>query len=124
MLSHLDFVIVSSAREQRLIRVKVHPSDGSVVFVESIDQGSHAIVPQLDDAGVQRGEDPRPLRVERQAFHPVRFRLELGQHFLLNDDLCVIYYHALLAGPSASDKSFCGIINPKGNYSNANTNRK
>ena len=82
MLSHLDFVIVSSAREQRLIRVKVHPSDGSVVFVESIDQGSHAIVPQLDDAGVQRGEDPRPLRVERQAFHPVRFRLELGQHFL------------------------------------------
>ena len=28
------------------------------------------VVPQLDDAVVQAGEDPWPLRVERQSLHP------------------------------------------------------
>ena len=65
----------TSGHEQRLRVVKVHASHGPVVLVESIDEGSHAVVPQLDHAAVQRGEDPWPLRVERQALDAVGFRL-------------------------------------------------
>ena len=35
--THLYLIIVPAGDEQRLIAVKIHPSYGSVVFVESID---------------------------------------------------------------------------------------
>ena len=38
------------------------------MLVESVDERAHAVVPQLDDAIVQTRKDPRPCRVERQAW--------------------------------------------------------
>lgn len=45
-----------------------------------IEQGAHAVVPQLDDAVVQRGENPWSNGVERQPLHAIALRLELGEH--------------------------------------------
>ena len=47
--TNLYFIIVPSTHEQRLVGVKIHPTHRSVVFVESVDQRSHAVVPQLHD---------------------------------------------------------------------------
>lgn len=58
-------------------------ADGAVVLVELVDQGSHAVVPELDDAAVETRQDPWPLRVETQALHSVTLRLEFRQHLPL-----------------------------------------
>ena len=50
--TNLYFIIVSTGNEQGLVGVKIHPTNGSVVFVESVDQRSHAVVPQLHDTAV------------------------------------------------------------------------
>ena len=50
-------------------------ADGTVVFVEAIDQGTHAVVPQLDHTAVQGREDPWALRVEAQALDAVALGL-------------------------------------------------
>jgi hypothetical protein len=50
--TNLYFIIVPSTHEQRLVGVKIHPTHRSVVFVESVDQRSHAVVPQLHDTAV------------------------------------------------------------------------
>jgi hypothetical protein len=36
------------------------------VFLEAVDQGAHAVVPQLDGRGVQRDEDPWPEGGQQQ----------------------------------------------------------
>ena len=82
VIPDFDLVIVATADEERLGLVEMDASDGPVVFVELVDQRLHAVVPQLDDARVQRGQDPRPLTVEGQAFHSSRFRFEFRQHDL------------------------------------------
>lgn len=41
----LDFVVVTSRYEEGLRRVEVNGSDRTVVFFESINQGSHPVVP-------------------------------------------------------------------------------
>lgn len=55
-------------------------ADGAVVLVELVDQGSHAVVPKLDNAAVETGKDPWALGVEAQALHSVTLGLEFGQH--------------------------------------------
>ena len=50
--TNLYFIIVSTGNEQRLVGVKIHPTNGPVVFVESVDQRSHSVVPQLHDTAV------------------------------------------------------------------------
>lgn len=42
---HLDLIVVTSGDEEGLRRVKVNAANGAIVFFESIDQGTHAIVP-------------------------------------------------------------------------------
>lgn len=42
---NLDLVIVTPGHEQWLSTVKINTSDRSVVFLESIYQGSHAVIP-------------------------------------------------------------------------------
>lgn len=56
------------------------PADGAIVLVEAINEGPHAVVPELDHATVKAGEDPWTLAVEAQALHPVALCLELRQH--------------------------------------------
>lgn len=55
--------------------MEVNAAHGPVVFIEPIDESSHAVVPQLDHTRMQRGEDPWALGVERQALDAVRLGL-------------------------------------------------
>jgi hypothetical protein len=52
-LGYFDFVVVTPGDEQGLLVVETNPSDGSVVFVEFLEQCAHPIVPKLDGAIVQ-----------------------------------------------------------------------
>ncbi|KAG6408793.1 hypothetical protein SASPL_131816 [Salvia splendens] len=56
-------------------------ANGAVVLIESIDEGAHAVIPELDDAAVKTGEDPWALGVKAQAFHSIALGLEFRQHF-------------------------------------------
>ena len=52
----------------------------AIVLVETVDQSAHAVVPELDDAAVQAGQDPWPSRVKAQTLHAITLGLELRQH--------------------------------------------
>ena len=54
----LDLVVIASGDEEGLGLVEVDAANRSVVFFESINEGSHTIVPQLNSRGMQRNEDP------------------------------------------------------------------
>lgn len=41
----LDLVVVPSRDEQRLSLVEVDASDRTIMFLETIDEGSHTIIP-------------------------------------------------------------------------------
>lgn len=58
----LDLVVITAGHEQGLRRVEVNASDRTIMFFESIDECSHAVIPQLDSGGVKRDEDPWPGR--------------------------------------------------------------
>ena len=60
--------------------MKVDAAHRPVVLVKLVDQRADAVVPQLNDARMQRGENPRALRVEGEALHAARLAPELGQH--------------------------------------------
>jgi hypothetical protein len=53
VIPDFDFVVVTPGDEQGLLVVETNPSDGSVVFVEFLEQCAHPIVPKLDGAIVQ-----------------------------------------------------------------------
>jgi hypothetical protein len=40
--------------------VEIDASNGAVMFLESVNEGSHAVVPQLDGGGVKGDENPWP----------------------------------------------------------------
>jgi hypothetical protein len=60
----------TSGDEEGLGGVEVDAAHGAVVLIKAVDQCAHAVVPQLDDAAVQGGQDPWALGVEGQALHP------------------------------------------------------
>ena len=60
--------------------VKMNTTNRSVVFLKRIDQSSHTIIPELDGASVQTGENPWSFRVKAQTSNLVATGLELGQH--------------------------------------------
>ena len=49
---YLDFIIVSARHEQWLSLVKVNAAHWPVMFLESVDQGSHSVIPKLYRGGV------------------------------------------------------------------------
>lgn len=49
---HLDLVIITSGHEEGLGRVEVNGSNGAIVLFESIDEGSHAVIPELNSRRV------------------------------------------------------------------------
>mmetsp|Transcript_7624 Transcript_7624/g.18433 ORF Transcript_7624/g.18433 Transcript_7624/m.18433 type:complete len:242 (+) Transcript_7624:3479-4204(+) len=83
VIPDLDFVIVTSANDQRFGFVKINSSNRSVVLFESIDDGTNSVIPKLDDTVVQGGTHPRTIWVKGQSLHASRFRLELSKHILL-----------------------------------------
>lgn len=44
----LNLVVVTSRHKQGLGRMKVDTADGAIVLFESVNESSHAVVPQLD----------------------------------------------------------------------------
>ena len=45
LISCLDFVVVATGDEQRLLVVEVNSSDGALVVVEFLQQSAHSVVP-------------------------------------------------------------------------------
>ena len=76
----LHLVVVTARGEQRLGPVELDASDWAFVLLEGIDQGLHVVVPELDHAVVQGGQDPVSCRVETYSFDPVAVCLKLYQH--------------------------------------------
>jgi hypothetical protein len=48
----LDLVIVTAGNEERLGLVEIDASNGTIVLLKSVDEGSHAVVPELNGGGV------------------------------------------------------------------------
>lgn len=42
-----DLVVVATGNEERLRLVEIDASDGTIVLFETINEGSHAVIPQL-----------------------------------------------------------------------------
>ena len=40
----------------------------TIMFIVSVNEGAHTVVPQLDDPIVKAGQDPWPCRVEGQTY--------------------------------------------------------
>ena len=53
----------------------------TLMLVELVQKELQPVIPQLDDAVVQRGKHPRARRVERNRLYPVTLGLELSFHF-------------------------------------------
>lgn len=53
-----DLVVVTTRDEERLCFVEVDASNRSVVFLESIDERAHPIVPKLNGGGMEGDENP------------------------------------------------------------------
>ena len=79
----LDFRVITSGHEERLVRVEVHGAHWPFVLLESVYQGSHPVVPELDLSGVQGCEDPWTLWVEAQTLNTVGAGLELDEDRVL-----------------------------------------
>ena len=62
---NFDLVVVASGNEQRLRFVKVDTSHRSVVLLESINERSHPVIPQLYGRRMKRHENPWSSFVSR-----------------------------------------------------------
>ena len=54
----LNLVIIAPRDKQRLSLVKINTANRAIVFFEPVDQGSHAVVPQLDRRGMEGNKNP------------------------------------------------------------------
>lgn len=52
-VAYLNFEIVTAGHEERLLVVEVDAAHRAIVIIEFLQQRTHAIVPQLNDASVQ-----------------------------------------------------------------------
>ena len=87
--------------------MEVDAANRPVVLVEAVEEGAHAVVPHLDDAAVEAGQDPWAARVEGEALDPVAFGLELGEHLPPSSeegDLRSLSAAAALAGGGTVDR--------------------
>ncbi len=50
---HLYLIVVSSGHEERLLIVKADTPYGTLVLVKLLEEGAHAVVPELDHAVVE-----------------------------------------------------------------------
>jgi hypothetical protein len=55
----------------------------TVVFIESFQECSHAVIPKLDRAIVKRGKDPGAFWMESDALHTIALGLELKRNIKL-----------------------------------------
>jgi hypothetical protein len=55
-----NLVIIATGYEEWLSFVKIDAADWSIVFLESIYQCAHPVIPELDCGGVKSHKDPWP----------------------------------------------------------------
>lgn len=53
IVPNFNLIIISARNKQRLLIMETYSSNGSVVFIEFVEQGAHAVIPQLDNAIMQ-----------------------------------------------------------------------
>jgi hypothetical protein len=54
----LDLIVVSAGDEERLRLMKVDSANRAVMFLKSVDERAHAVIPKLDCGGMKGNEDP------------------------------------------------------------------
>ncbi|KAI7242227.1 hypothetical protein KC330_g81 [Hortaea werneckii] len=81
VVPHFDLVIITSGNKHGLRPVEVHAPNGSIVLFKAIDEGAHAVVPQLNGGRMQGNEDPWALGMEGETLGAGGFRFELGEHW-------------------------------------------
>lgn len=59
--------------------MEVHAAHGAVVLFELLKQSSHSVVENLHGAVVERGGNPRALRVKGEALDAVAFGFEFDE---------------------------------------------
>jgi hypothetical protein len=55
VVPNFDFVVIATGNNQRLMEVKVHTTDRSIVFFEPINDCSYTIVPSILRKSSKRG---------------------------------------------------------------------
>ena len=64
VVPHLDFIIVAAGNNEGFVEVKVDSADGTIVFLEAIDDGANSIIPP--DVVVDNDDDEKwEQRAER-----------------------------------------------------------
>jgi hypothetical protein len=64
-----------------------HRSHRAIVFFESVDQRAHAVIPQLNCAGVERDQEPWSCRVESKALRSRGLAFELNNQASVRDSV-------------------------------------
>ena len=85
IIPYFDLVVITTGYKQWLLGMKVYSSDRAFMLVKLLYHGVQSVIPQLDAAGMQAGQNPWPLWVETEPFHARRFRFKLCKHFLAVD---------------------------------------
>ena len=75
--THLDFVVITAGDEEGVLRMEADTTHWAFMLFEPIQKSAHPIVPQLDNAIVQTGHNPRPPGMEAEALHAVALSLKL-----------------------------------------------
>ena len=57
---------ISTCTSVGWVSIYLHVTQLTIMFIVSVNECAHAVVPQLDDSIVQTGQDPWPRRMERQ----------------------------------------------------------
>jgi len=45
IVPHFNFVIIASGNDEGFVEVKVDTADGTIVFLEAVDDGANSIIP-------------------------------------------------------------------------------
>jgi len=89
----------------------------TIMFIVSVNEGAHTVVPQLDDPIVKAGQDPWPGRVEGQTLHTMRFGFVLRQHyFTIASSLTGKQCQLQLASSVRMDHALCGMFHVTKNF--------
>ena len=73
----LDCVVITTGNKDRLCWVERNTSDRPVVVLETVNQRTHSVVPELDGRRMQRNKKPWPSRMEGNTLGPRRLRFKL-----------------------------------------------
>lgn len=71
-----DFVVITAGDEERLHDVEVSTANRAFVLMVVVDDGSSAVIDDLNDTVVETAKNPRARRMEANAFDTSRSKFE------------------------------------------------